>query len=92
MICCYSKWNILRIMPRQYVQFLEKVVNGKKIIPADIFPLCCFLQEYFYISKQHKHIHSSRNKCKLHFSLFFRFIFVFIYLNASKTKSQSKKE
>lgn len=91
-ICCYSKWNILRIMPRLYVQFLEKVVNGKwKINPADIFPLSCILQVHFYISKQHKHIHSSRNKCKLHFSLVFRIVFVFIYLNASKTKSQSKK-
>lgn len=54
-------------------------------------PLCCFLQVHFYISKQHKHIHSSRNKCKLHFSLFFTFIVVvFIYLNASITKVKEK--
>lgn len=91
-ICCYSKWNKLRIMPRLYVQFLEKVVNGKgKIKPADIRPLCCILRAHFYISKQHKRIHSSRNKCRLHFSFVFRFIFVFIYLNASETKSQRKK-
>lgn len=30
MICCYSKWNILRIMLPLYVQFLEKVFNGEK--------------------------------------------------------------
>lgn len=59
--------------------------------PCRYLPPSVASYKYIFISVNSTNIHSSRNKCKLHFSLFFTFIVVvFIYLNASKTKVREK--